>query len=182
LKKELLIALIFLLTTVVLTSIDVTADLSEGSSWQHVTTETLIILIGSIGSLALVRIIVRQYRYQIQLGKQSLELTRKDIEKYRKGSQAFLQGLSEQIDQQFNDWGFTHAEKEIAMLLIKGMSIIEISKVRQVKDKTIRQQCLPIYRKAGVTGRAELSAFFLEDLLLPVTTSSNTSSSVMEFE
>jgi hypothetical protein len=29
----------------------------------------------------------------------------------------------------------------------------------------VRQQSLAVYRKAGLAGRAELSAFFLEDLL-----------------
>jgi hypothetical protein len=28
-----------------------------------------------------------------------------------------------------------------------------------------------VYRKSGLSGRAELSAFFLEDLLLPLTSS-----------
>ena len=31
----------------------------------------------------------------------------------------------------------------------------------------MRQQSLAVYRKSGLSGRAELAAFFLEDLLLP---------------
>jgi hypothetical protein len=31
----------------------------------------------------------------------------------------------------------------------------------------VRQQALGIYGKAGLSGRADLAAFFLEDLLLP---------------
>jgi hypothetical protein len=31
----------------------------------------------------------------------------------------------------------------------------------------VREQARVLYRKAGLAGKAELSAFFLEDLLLP---------------
>ena len=33
----------------------------------------------------------------------------------------------------------------------------------------MREQARALYRKAGLSGRASLSAFFLEDLLLPGT-------------
>jgi hypothetical protein len=32
----------------------------------------------------------------------------------------------------------------------------------------VRQHAVSVYRKSGLAGRAELSAFFLEDLLLPM--------------
>jgi hypothetical protein len=32
----------------------------------------------------------------------------------------------------------------------------------------VRHQALAVYRKSGLGGRAELAAFFLEDLLLPI--------------
>ena len=41
--------------------------------------------------------------------------------------------------------------------------------MRETSERTVRQQSLAVYRKAGLTGRAELSAFFLEDLLAPST-------------
>jgi DNA-binding CsgD family transcriptional regulator len=42
----------------------------------------------------------------------------------------------------------------------------EVAKVRGTSERTARDQARAIYRKAGVSGRAELSAFFLEDLLV----------------
>ena len=36
-------------------------------------------------------------------------------------------------------------------------------------ERTVRQHAVSVYRKSGLAGRAELSAFFLEDLLLPIT-------------
>jgi putative tricarboxylic transport membrane protein len=82
-------------------------------------------------------------------------------------NQDLLRGLSDQIDRQFEAWGLTAAEKEIALLMLKGLRHKEIASVRGTSERTVRQQALTIYRKAGLDGRADLTAFFLEDLLQP---------------
>jgi len=61
----------------------------------------------------------------------------------------------------------TPAEREVGLLLLKGLSHKEAA-TRATSETTIRQQALAIYRKSGLRNRSELSAFFLEDLLLPV--------------
>ncbi len=60
-------------------------------------------------------------------------------------------------------------ERETAILLLKGFSHREITSIAGKSEKTVRQHSVAIYRKSGLGGRAELSAFFLEDLLLPAT-------------
>ena len=40
--------------------------------------------------------------------------------------------------------------------------------MRATSERTVRAQARSLYSKAGVTGRAALSAFFLEDLLAPI--------------
>jgi len=79
-----------------------------------------------------------------------------------------LQGLGKMIDQQLSDWRLSAAEKQIALLLLKGFSLKEIAIMRGTKALTVRQQATTVYQKAKLAGRSELSAFFLEDLLLPV--------------
>ncbi|MCV0428512.1 MAG: hypothetical protein K5905_23895 [Roseibium sp.] len=74
-------------------------------------------------------------------------------------------GVANRISAKFTDWGLTAAESEVAWLLIKGFSFIEISELRQVKSKTLRQQASSVYAKAAVGGRSELTAVFLEELL-----------------
>jgi len=69
------------------------------------------------------------------------------------------------MNKQFADWGLSKSETEVALLLIKGMSMKEISELRQVKEKTVRQQATQIYAKSGYAGRHELAAHFIEDLL-----------------
>lgn len=67
--------------------------------------------------------------------------------------------------QQFLAWELSPSESEVALLLIKGLSMREISEVRDVKEKTIRQQATSIYAKSGCAGRHELVARFIEDLM-----------------
>jgi len=52
-----------------------------------------------------------------------------------------------------------------AMLLLKGLSFEEIASVRDTKEKTVRQHATAIYRKSGLNGRHEFSAWFFEDFL-----------------
>ena len=82
----------------------------------------------------------------------------------------------------FKDWQLSASEKEIALLLIKGLSIQEIAEIRVTKPGTIKSQCSSIYRKSNVKGRNELVAYFVEDLLAGdlLTDSSNISSPAIE--
>jgi len=71
----------------------------------------------------------------------------------------------EAIEIQFNDWKLTPSEKEVALLMIKGLSTAEIAATRNTKDKTVRQQASTVYAKSGLEGRYALSAWFFEDIL-----------------
>ena len=82
-------------------------------------------------------------------------------------AQGLIEGLSAQIDQQFSRWNLTSAEKEVALLLLKGFSHRDVARLRRVTEATARQQARSIYTKAGVSGRHDLAGFFLEDLMLP---------------
>lgn len=96
----------------------------------------------------------------------SLEL-RREAEDWRNRSRKYLQGLSASIDEQLTEWKLTPSEKDVAFLLIKGMSLKEIAHIRETAEKTARVQATAIYAKAGLSGRPELAAFFLEELLQP---------------
>jgi DNA-binding CsgD family transcriptional regulator len=61
----------------------------------------------------------------------------------------------------------TSAEREVGLLILKGLSHKEIAALRATTDATVRQQAQAIYRKAGLPGKTAFSAYFLEDLLVP---------------
>ena len=96
-----------------------------------------------------------------------LEASEAEAARWRKEARELLEGLGVALDRQFERWALSPAEKEVAMLLLKGLSHKEIGVVRSITEATARQQSRAVYKKAGLSGRADLAAFFLEDLLLP---------------
>jgi DNA-binding NarL/FixJ family response regulator len=73
------------------------------------------------------------------------------------------------MDRQFDEWALTPAEKETALFLLKGYSHKEVASLTRRSERTVRQHAVSVYRKSGLSGRAELAAFFFEDMLLPST-------------
>ena len=56
---------------------------------------------------------------------------------------------------------------EVSLLLLKGYGHKEIAALLGRSERTVRQHAVAVYRKSHLSGRAELAAFFLEDLFLP---------------
>lgn len=88
-------------------------------------------------------------------------------DQWRESAQSALAGLGVAIDQQFDGWKLTPAEREVALLILKGYGHKQIAGATQRSERTVRQHAVTVYQKSGLAGRAELAAFFLEDLLLP---------------
>lgn len=150
----------------ILMGTDLVLDCIAGADHGHVLFEGVILAVAGAGLAFLWRRIAAAWLVAGTL-KQSLARARSDAAKWRAESQGLLAGLGAAIDRQFADWGLSPAEREVGLLLLKGMSLKEIAGIRGTSERTVRQQSLALYRKAGIAGRAQLSAFFLEDLLLP---------------
>ncbi len=125
------------------------------------------VVLASVGVVLLFQMSRRQREEQLTLIR-DLEVARAQGQRWRSEARTLLNGLGEAIDAQFTRWNLTEAEREVALLLLKGLSLKEIAAVRATSERTIRAQARALYTKAGVTGRAALSAFFLEDLLAPI--------------
>jgi DNA-binding CsgD family transcriptional regulator len=149
-----------------LTGTDVVIDCIGGAATGHVLFEGMVFAVAAGGLLLLWRRIAAARSVAGALNR-DLARARADAEKWRSDSKALLSGLGAAIDRQFGAWDLSGAEREVGLLLLKGMSLKEIAQIRGTSERTVRQQALALYRKAGISGRAELSAFFLEDLLLP---------------
>ncbi len=107
---------------------------------------------------------VRSIESQTKVLRHSLLVAEEKGREWRTRSRRLMAGLSQAIEQQFTEWGLTPAEAEIAALMLKGLSLREIGGLRATTETTIRQQAQGIYRKSNLANRAELSAYFLEDL------------------
>ena len=65
--------------------------------------------------------------------RQALAKSRAAEEGFKAASGAF----SELMEQRFISWGLSPAERDIAMLLVKGLSIREIAAIRETSEGTI---------------------------------------------
>jgi DNA-binding NarL/FixJ family response regulator len=74
------------------------------------------------------------------------------------------------MDERFEAWGLTPAERDVALGLLKGKSHKVIAYETGRSERTVRQHAVAVYQKSGLGGRAELSAFFLEGVMLPAAT------------
>jgi DNA-binding CsgD family transcriptional regulator len=146
--------------------VDLTSDVLSGHIGGHVMVEIFGIAL-SLGGLGMMWRLLTRSRARARELAMALDDTRADLGKWRHQAAQLLEGLSALIDQQFQRWDLSPAEREVALLLLKGLSLKEIASVRRASEPTVRQQAQAVYRKAELTGRAELAAFFLEDLLQP---------------
>ncbi len=127
------------------------------------------VVLVSVGVMFLIRVTRRQREENLTLLR-DLEVARLQGQRWRSEARTVLTGLGEAIEVQFSRWNLTEAEREVALLLLKGLSLKEAAAVRSTSERTIRAHARSLYSKAGLTGRAALSAFFLEDLLAPMAT------------
>ena len=129
---------------------DLISDIVEGEGWPHLLLEACIFI---LVTAAFTWEITSRIRLSRALDNREQVLSR-------------IQGrLGDSIREQLAKWKLTPSETEVAWLIIKGYSFSEIASLREVKEKTVRQQATSIYSKSGTSSRAEFSASFLEDLL-----------------
>ena len=93
--------------------------------------------------------------------RQALRRSRRAEDALRAASGAFMDVLEEY----FEDWGLTPAERDVALFAIKGMTTQEIAALRKTSEGTVKAQTNAIYRKAGVSGRPQLLSLFIEELM-----------------
>jgi DNA-binding CsgD family transcriptional regulator len=141
-------------------------DVDTGHSPFHLVLEVL------AGALAIVGIgLFVRHAWTVHVVAEGLERDLRakeaEAEQWRDEARTALEGLGAAIDREFARWGLTDAERDVALLLLKGLSHKEIAGERRTSEGTVRQQALSIYRKAGLSGRSNLAAFFLEGLTLP---------------
>jgi len=130
---------------------DIIVDLiAKDESWLHLFVESIVFL-------AISTVLFRELRRLRQL---KAELSEERVRTARLSGE-----LLAVMRNQFVQWGLSPSESEIALLLIKGLSMKEIAEARRVKEKTIRQQATSVYAKSGYAGRHELVAHFIEDLM-----------------
>jgi DNA-binding CsgD family transcriptional regulator len=145
---------------------DIIYDWQEAGNFDaHILGEIIMGLVSLIAFAALSVSIWLNNR-KLKETHQQLNQANNDLTTSEHQTQKLMGDFSKIIQAQFASWQLTESEKEVALLLLKGLSLDEIAAVRETKAKTVRQQASNLYKKAGISGRHELVAFFFEELLI----------------
>jgi DNA-binding CsgD family transcriptional regulator len=91
----------------------------------------------------------------------SLRARRQAEDRLRAARGAFY----EVIEERFDSWSLTPAERDVALMSIKGFSTKEIARLRNTSEGTTKAQTAAIYRKAEVGGRAQLLSLFVDEFM-----------------
>jgi DNA-binding CsgD family transcriptional regulator len=161
--KFLLLLLAFMSIANVL---DIVMDLSHNLPLSHVSKEVVMFLLSLIGFLWL----INGYRIQqreVSGLRLALDAAKQQAIKHPPKQYVIdaRKRLGDVISQQFDEWLLTPSEKEVGLMLLKGLSLKEIAALRETLEKTVRQQASSIYKKASINGRHAFSAWFIEDIL-----------------
>ncbi len=156
-----------------LAAVDLAGDAGSAVGLVHLAVEAGVVVVGLAGSVWMVtrvRALASEHRalaaHADRLARRLVD-SEQEAARWRQEAGDLIAGLGDAIDRQLDRWGLSPAEKEVALLLLKGLSHKEIGALRDVSEATVRQQARSLYAKAGLEGRHDLAAFFLEDLLVP---------------
>lgn len=69
------------------------------------------------------------------------------------------------IESHFEEWKLTASERDVATLMVKGLSISEIAGVRGSAEGTVKAHLNAIYRKANARNRAEVLSHIMDTLI-----------------
>ncbi len=162
--KERIIPGIILIIIALGVGFDLITDRAQGAALWHILTELFIAIIALVSAIWLF-IRALSFKRQLKNARHEIEIQKDEAALWRAKAKTHIDGLSQEISRQMLEWGLSPSEKEIAFLLIKGLSMREIAEIRQTNEKTARAQASVIYQKSRLNGRADLAAYFLEDLL-----------------
>lgn len=163
-QSELKIGITVLLTISLLTILDLFEDWEEGVELAHILTEAAVILVSLFGAVRLwFKIRIKSQAEKLAL-ESALNSTVNELSVWKAKAQTLHNEFQEAIDQQFAVWNMTQAERDVGVLLLKGLSFKEIADLRNTSEQTVRQQAASIYNRSGLEGRAQFSAYFLDEL------------------
>lgn len=147
-------------------ALDLYLDAPETWRSGHVLYELGLIVGATLSSLMLWRG-WRRSRRTLDATRRAVVTHAAEREAWRASAEAALAGFAHAVDERFDRWDLTPAERDIAIRLLKGHSHKQIAFDIGRSERTVRQHAVAVYQKSGLSGRAALAAFFLDDLPLP---------------
>lgn len=103
--------------------------------------------------------------FGVVMGVLALRAAYRRSEKAEEALRLARSAFRDVLDERFTQWDLTPAERDVALFAIKGFSTQDIAELRGVSEGTVKAQSNAIYRKAGVSGRAQLLSLFIDELV-----------------
>lgn len=130
---------------------DVLRDLADlgGPAWE--------LLPEALASVALFAGIIFTFVYLLHLLRRKANLER--------SVGLASAALHDVVEQHFDEWKLTPSERDVATLMVKGLSISEIAGVRGSAEGTVKAHLNGIYRKADARNRAEVLSHIMDTLI-----------------
>ena len=73
--------------------------------------------------------------------------------------------LAKVIEGFFDEWNLTPAERDVAIMILKGLDNDTIAHIRNTASGTVRAQATNIYSKSATDGRAQFISLFVEEIM-----------------
>lgn len=73
--------------------------------------------------------------------------------------------MAEVMNRFFGEWNLTEAERDVALMILKGLDNEAIAQVRSTAPGTVRAQTTSIYAKSNTQGRPQFVSLFVEELM-----------------
>lgn len=99
------------------------------------------------------------------LTRREMRATRADHQVDRDRLRAIRGDFDRFLHERFRLWGLSPAERDVALLTIRGLKIAEIAGLRHAHVGTIKSQLSAIFRKSGVSTRTGFVARFIDEFL-----------------
>lgn len=138
---------------------DVVADIVEhvegGTSYAAGELVHLIFEICAVIGLGYAAMTLRAY----------LRLLQAQAARSRETIQMLRGHFDEVLNGKFEEWGLTAAERDVTLLIIRGLSVADIAAARNTAQGTIKAQSTSIFRKIGVGSKGELMSTIIDEFL-----------------
>ena len=134
---------------------DISAHVLGGLSYTRSDLVHLVFEVLAVAGLGYAVVTLRAYH---RLLRAEAEATKDTIQMLRGNFGQVLQN-------KFEDWGLTIAERDVTLLIIRGLSVAEIASARNTAQGTIKTQSTSIFRKIGVRSKTELMSVIIDEFL-----------------
>ncbi len=139
-------------------AIDLAQEFPDPRNWTHLSFEAAVHLGSELVIMGLLFTAFAVARYAQRLLRLQRDVKAQHLDALRGDFDVILQA-------RFDAWGLTLAQRDVALLCLRGLRNSEIAQMRGTAEGTIKAHLSAVFRAAGVTTRNELLGLFMEAFL-----------------